>query len=161
MRKSSDKRGRKQSSSENKYNYDKSKCRSEFVHRRANRGTEEKIISAQTAVDSFRSLRTEFVSTRFRETRFSCRGPGEKIGRSSLSFSRATISEWRNYFRSQLADNELLNTKDGNCCSPFAKTGIVMHKRNAAPEKAKHGHRVQGDQKLINSFGNSIERFIC
>jgi len=62
--------------------------RSEFVHRRANCGTEEKIISAQTAIDSFRSLRTEFVSTRFRETRFSCRGPGEKIGRSSLFFAR-------------------------------------------------------------------------
>lgn len=49
---------------------------------------EEKIISAQTAVDSFRSLRTEFVSTRFRETRFSCRGPGEK-NRTELALFRA------------------------------------------------------------------------
>lgn len=82
--------------SENKYNCDKSKRWSEFVHRRANRGAEEKIISAQTAVDSFRSLRTEFVSTRFRETRFSCRGSegrGKKIGRNSLFRARRFRSD--------------------------------------------------------------------
>lgn len=115
------------------------------VHWRMNREAEEKIISTQTAVDSFRSLRTEFVSTRFRETRFSCRRPGknrtELVLSLSLFHARAgatAISERRNYFRSQLADNELLNSKDGNCCSPFAKTSVAMlrrYKRNGGKYK--------------------------
>lgn len=75
------------------------------------------------------------------------------LSRSLFCSTCATaISVRRNYFRSQRADNELLNSKDGNCCSQ--RTGLATPRRWTNADKREIRHLRRWEINLWSVFGD-------